>query len=121
MTTTVSPGSSPTVVYNRDGTTLDTLAATGDEGSGGAQIVRYTGTTVVLASTSSGETAVILPHDAEIGDVVEVLCVGPSEALSVVPHSGDSFYGGVSAANFNPGAAALFRYVAANKWSILGA
>jgi len=93
MTTVVSPASSPIPVYNRSGETIVSLTG-GNVSSGnpigndGVSIPRYSGRTVALMTPQSGADGfvgvVVLPSDAEIGDVVEVFCVAESSGSGMV-------------------------------------
>lgn len=78
MTTVIDPAGSPTIVYNRGGTTVTALNSAGTGQSTATPIVRYSGVTVAVVTSTSSPTGqgVVLPDDPEIGDVVEVYHAG---------------------------------------------
>lgn len=91
MTTIVDPSGTPVPIYNRSGATI--IEITGGPLSPSfnpTPIVRHTGVTIALvAANSTGDfTNVILPDDAEIGDLVEVHSIGPDPANVLIPTSG---------------------------------
>lgn len=90
MTTVVDPSGTPEPIYNRSGTTISELTAGTTSPFAPAPIVRHTGTTIVLVTTvSSGDqTYVTLPDDADVGDVVEVHCMGAVGVNVLVPTGG---------------------------------
>jgi hypothetical protein len=114
--TVVSPGSSPVPVYNRSGVTVDSLAATGTDKAGGASIVRYAGTTVVVVSTSTDNNAVVLPTDAETGDVVEVFTSGSPLSVFVFAGGSDAILGVSTYVIVSSGAS--FRKIADGSWGV---
>lgn len=114
MTTIVDPSGTPTVIYNRFGTTIDLITATGTNQSTAAQIVRYSGWTIVLITTSAG-AGVKLPANAEVGDLVELHPDSGGGNFLVWPSSGDQImYGGTN--NADSGSHILYRYISANNW-----
>ncbi len=92
MTTVSDPNGTPAPVYNRSGTTIALLTASGTTQGNGAQILRKAGVTVVMMSNSNAPfDAAVMPTDAEIGDLVEVHMTGYTVAL--FPESGAHFDG----------------------------
>lgn len=120
MMTVVDPGGSPIPIYNRDGLTVANVTANGTTAGSGTAITRYSGWTVALVATSTGNQAVVLPSDAEIGDLVEVYSTLNNGAQAIVfPPSGQSFLAGFSSHSALPGDGALFRYVATDTWACI--
>ena|ERR1700761_1397383 len=75
MTTITDPAGSRSVTYNREGTTISSISGNGTAQGSATPIVRYSQKSIVVALSSGSPTvndAVMLPPDAEIGDVVEV-------------------------------------------------
>lgn len=73
MVAIIDPNGTPQPVYTRGGVTIQTVIATGTTFGGAAQIVAPSGYSVVIADcTDNTDTGVILPDDAQVGDVVEV-------------------------------------------------
>ena len=77
MVTVLDPGGTPIPVYSPDGVTLSAINANGTTQGSATQVVRYTSTTVVVVTISSGNDAVELPSSAAIGDLVEVYLDDP--------------------------------------------
>lgn len=90
MTTVVDPFGTPAPIYNRSGATIIPLTAGTTSPFAPTAIVRHTGITIALVTTiSSGDfTFVTLPDDADIGDIVEVHCMGPVNLTVLVPTGG---------------------------------
>lgn len=87
MTTIVNPSGNTTISYSRSGLTIDSLTG-GGNGSNTATatpIIRYATHTVIRATTATGSAGFLLPTDAEIGDVVEVLGENASTATVMTP------------------------------------
>lgn len=98
MTTVIDPTGTPTIVYNRSGTTIVSLlggfraSATDPIGNDGVDIPRLSETTVLLATTTtvhdggsiSGWNMVFRLPIADIGDVVEAYLVSNDGAGSPV-------------------------------------
>lgn len=89
MTTIVDPAGTATVIYNRSGVTIDGITSAGRTQGAATQIVRYSGWSVVLVTAGvvdafSNAGGVILPEDAEVGDLVELHYVegAPGSAAS---------------------------------------
>ncbi len=124
MTTITDPGGTPSVIYNRDGITIDTMVGGVSPAEADAvPIVSYGArTTVVLVSSPNGraDSAVSLPADSEIGDVVEMYGVYTTLVgrmrPSVWPHSGDTIATRVGGPSM---AAAIFRKVTSTDWAML--
>lgn len=113
--TTILNGS--TVIYNRDGTTISTLSAQGNDGSGSstATIVRNSCETIVVLTTNATDYACNLPSGAEVGDIVEVYPSDVTNGLAFTP-SGEIFLDGSTSVAFNR---ARFRKVSSTKWARL--
>lgn len=91
MTTIINPAGSPTIVYNKSGTTIVSVTANGETQADATSIPRLSGVTVAnVTLPDSSNLSVKLPSDAEIGDVVEVY--GPG--FNVFPESGSTIVGG---------------------------
>lgn len=123
MTTTIDPGGTPTVIYNRDGATITALNSAGSGQSSSTPIVRYTSTTIVVvtSTTSPTQQGVRLPNDPEIGDVVETYhagqLAGSAGSFHVYPASG--WYIGDQAVDVGiaiPSCGAVFRYLGSSLW-----
>ena len=74
-TTVFDPAGSPVITYNRDGVTVQNMVGgTADTFAAAVAIVRYSQVTIVVVSSpnSTEDPSVLLPSNAEIGDVVEV-------------------------------------------------
>lgn len=141
MTTVVDPLGTPSVTYNRSGTSIVSViggATSGSTGSTGIgndanPIPRVSQTTVALVTTSFGPThniLVRLPDDAEVGDVVEVYrnissTEGPmvfpnvGEAISLHPASTGTNNAASTIVNDNSGL--VFRKVSSTLWMPIGA
>lgn len=121
MMTVQNPSGSPTIVYNRDGTTIESVTAAGTTQGGAAAIPRASGCTVALCTPSVGNDSVIMPSGAEIGDVVEVYTTSNATNLNIWPQSGGSL--GIAATNaalqIQEGGR-MFRYIGSGKWTVLG-
>lgn len=117
MTTVLTPAGTPTVIYNRSGLTIDSITATGTVMASAAAIVRYTGHTVVLVSTpDSSNVGVVLPDDAEVGDVVEVHNIAPiSQGMSVFVPSGQYMNDDLNGSRIHI-VWGLYRLTAAGSW-----
>src|SRR5262245_45084839 len=91
MTTVLDPGGTPVPVYNQSGTTIDTITANGMTQGTATPIVRYGGTTIVLVHITAGDAAVLLPANAEIGDLFEVYCDDINLAVRLFAPGSDTF------------------------------
>lgn len=91
MVTVVDPTGTPTIVYTKSGSSIVELSGSGSIQSGATLIPAVTGKTVVKALGSSGNTALILSEDFEIGDVVEVHPAESTYGVQVFPQSGGNF------------------------------
>lgn len=120
MTTIVNPSGTPTIVYNRNGTTIATISASGTTAASATVISIFSEKTLVLVNTTPSDSAVQLPDDAEVGDIVEVLNNGAAaNSVFVFPPSGQSLTdpgegGLVTKAQYTSNAS--FMLVAANAW-----
>jgi hypothetical protein len=114
MTIVVDPGGTPSIIYNRDGTTISSLASAGTNQSTAAQIVRYSGWDIVLVTYNAG-AGVKLPSNSEIGDIVELHLDVVGLGIECYPESGAqiNFNGANSSFAFSQ---MLFRKVAAGSW-----
>lgn len=73
MVTVSDPGGTPVVVYNNDGTTIDTIIAAGTNAGTATVIARYSTRTVVMVNSGGiGNEGVRLPANAQVGDTVEI-------------------------------------------------
>lgn len=124
MTTVVDPAGSPDPVYNRSGTTIVNLTASGDASagpSGATPIVSYSGVTIALVTIPDGNNiGVVLPTNAEIGDVVEVNRYQDNSSGSTVRVWTPS---GVTIVQNTPlqVSIATYRKISATEWSGIGA
>lgn len=121
MVTVIDPYGTPEPVYSRSGVTIHEMNASGSTFGTAAPIIATCGWTVVIVhgdDNPTKEAGVILPDDAEVGDVVEIYC-GTSLAEVYAP-TGETIQGNVVAYQIgqnDPGvlfrktAAALWRYV----------
>lgn len=121
MTTIVDPSGTPSVVYNKSGTTVVAVTAHGTDQTGAASIPRLSGVTVaVLSIPDDSNYAVKLPGDAEIGDVVEVYA---SSNFNVFADVGSTILGISSTAEVGPETAGMgfrFRKVGSSSWGAVG-
>lgn len=125
MTAVVDPNGTPAPVYTRSGTTIQTIAASGNTLMSATPIVAPSGHSVVIVTTVDNEftdddQAVALPDDAQIGDVVEVYQYGQASVIVFTP-TGESIGtpgGGTTSSNTldSGGHAAIFRKVSATIW-----
>src|SRR5262249_8631866 len=115
-------------IYNRSGTTIQTVVGAGPGGTDPAaqaaatQLVRYSGWDVFIVTSGN---AVTLPSGAEIGDVVEIhgynsigspqIYTIVGETLSNLPISGQNYSAGGLAAEFNF-VCFMFRKVSSTNW-----
>ena len=121
MTTIVDPAGTPTIVYNRSGTTIYELAVPVVDPVVPVSVERYSETTVVIIDTEEGfpRPAVELPDDAEIGDVVEIYVkddVSNSETVDIVAPAGETFVASNVSANRLIGR--IFRKISATRWGL---
>lgn len=125
MTTTVDPFGTPSVTYNRSGVSIVSVAANGNTQATATEIPAASGHTVAIITgiTDNQHLGVLLPSDAEIGDVVEIY-IDPSttgNSTTVYPPSGESI--GKATADLSFGvsgnAGALFRKVSPTNWQVL--
>lgn len=94
-----------------NGTTLDPITANGTTSGSAAPIVRTVQWTAVVVTVSAGNTAIIMPANAEIGDLVEA---HGASGFQLFPDSGSTFLDG-SAQVF--GTSILYRKIAASVWA----
>lgn len=122
MATIVNPSGTPTIIYNRSGTTIVTVTPTGNNSqAGAAAIPRSSGRTVALCAPSAGQNSVIMPSDAEVGDIVEVYTTSNATNLNVFPQSGGSL--GLAGANASiplQDSGRFLRYIGSSNWVVLG-
>lgn len=116
MTTISDPGGTPSVTYNREGTAIVEVTATGGGQGGAAAIPRYSGWTVALVSEPFGGLGVRLPDDAEIGDLVEMHLTRNDTDFVVYPESGGSINSLSTDAGLFAVTHGLFRRVASGVW-----
>lgn len=117
MVTVADPGGTPVVVYNRSGTTVETVAATGTTLGAATQIVAYSGVTIVIVDcVDNTDTGVILPIGADIGDLVEIYPV--DYTARVYLPSGETVNGSSALSGWQVGNSegAAFRKVSATAW-----
>lgn len=122
MVTVVSPASSPVPVYNRSGATVSVVTATGaDDPATAAQIVAYSGWTIVVA-TGAANTApgVVLPVSPDVGDVVEIYAPDSANGVEVVVWETTSSVVGLTNLQ-RASIGTLFRYLGATYgWGFVG-
>lgn len=130
MITAIDSSGVATPIYNRSGTTIIELLAGPPDPYPATwtpvYIPCHTETTIALVTAShvSNLQYVILPFDAEIGDLVEVHCMGtePEDSLSVLFRKGNTDSGSYDSAGPQPNRSVLFRKVFADGgWRIVGA
>lgn len=118
MVTVSDPSGTPVPVYSRSGTTIATLAASGTTQGAAAVISRFAGETVVVASVSVGNTAVLLPASAEVGDIVEVYSDDPNIGILIFCPGSETFvFGGNSVSSGSLGN--RLRKVTSSTWAIV--
>lgn len=125
MTTVVNPGASPTVVYNRSGTTILTITGIG------LTLIPFpiiSERTVIQAfgdQTDSGNCALQLPVGADIGDSVEVYAQGVSggynPSITVTAGAGETIQSNpAQVASNDGGGSLLLRKLTSTNWGVLG-
>lgn len=116
MTTVTTPGGTPTVIYNREGATIDSITAAGSTQGTATAITRYSALTIVVVDNNgSSSNGCIMPSDAEIGDVVEVH--NSQDGFRLYPESGGQI--GASGTNSSVNAAnSSFRRTASGQWNV---
>lgn len=72
---------------------IKTYMASGTDDTAPAQIERLAPLTIAMVHSDPSNFAVILPSDAQIGDIVE-LNILDTDGLMVFPYSGDTLAGG---------------------------
>lgn len=119
MTTTIISGS-PTVVYNKSGTTIDIIVGSGTTQGGATPITQYGGNTIVLASRGAGggdDIAIKLPSGAEIGDIVQVIAIdGSGNSVAIYPPSGEEIWAQGTNNGFGVAGSSVFRKITSNRW-----
>lgn len=121
MTTIIDPTNSPVIVYNRSGVMIvDVIGNGGNQGSA-TEIPHVSGTTVAKVTAVLGNTAVILPDNAEIGDTVEVYSLDESSRLpaTVFPPSGERINQVVADASVDV-YGGIFRKLSTTRWGVTG-
>lgn len=118
MTTVSSPSSSPVPVYNRGGVTIASVTADTTP----VPIVRFAGTTVVIVNggEDSSSKSVVLPSDAEVGDIVEMYAdqatINFGGGFTFHVDSGSSILD--LGAGGNPDVFCILRKVSATLWAV---
>jgi hypothetical protein len=125
MATITDPTGTPSIVYNRSGLTIVEVDANGTTQGAGTPIPRLSAETVALVSFAfSGlHQAVVLPDDAEVGDVVEVYVSGANDVNGFLfPPSGESIGLGAANAkvNFTSARGLRFRKIKSTVWNVVG-
>ncbi len=108
MTTVVDPVGTPTIIYNRSGTTIVSLTGGFSSvgvppvGNDGVDIPHFSQTTILLATADivhdgggvnvSGYNAVFRLPSAEIGDVVEAYLVDGGAGPAIFPQIGERIF-----------------------------
>jgi hypothetical protein len=119
MTTISTPSGTPTIIYNRDGLTVDAISGNGTTSGSATAMTRYCQHTVVSVTVTTNNTAVKLPTGAEIGDVVEVYNVaGFPLAPDVFPPSGETLVNSNTDISCT-GGGAIFRKVTSTSWAFI--
>jgi hypothetical protein len=145
MTTIIDPTGTPTIVYNRSGTTIVSLLGgltpnkTGGFspiGNEGVDIPRLSETTVLLATTNtvfdgpnvSGRNEVFrLPSGADVGDIVEIYLVSNDSGSGpmIFPQIGEQILpkpvsdGTNPAAVSNASSECRFRKISSTTWVVI--
>lgn len=118
MTTIVDPSGSPSVVYNRSGTTIIPVTASGTTQGAATEIPNISGEQVIMVTVSSGSHyAVKLNASADIGTVVEVYQASGPVAFHVFAPTSQSINGDTGADI--TGIGVRFRKVASTDWRVL--
>jgi hypothetical protein len=123
MTTVIDPAGTPIPVFNKNGATIVSVTPNGTVRSGATEIPNLSGLTIALVDPDASNTAVKLPSNGDIGDVIEVYCLSDSHDVKI--YSPDSQYIGAGASAVNGDAftggfkAAVFRRIAADRWAII--
>jgi hypothetical protein len=118
MMTVISPGSTPSIVYNRDGQTIDNIAAGGTNQATATPIVRYCWYTIVIVSGSGSPVPGIrLPDDSDIGDVIEIHGNG---SCALWPESGGQIdSGGANSEYAQQPMKVLLRRISSGNWATI--
>ncbi len=123
MTAIIDPNGTPVPVYSKSGTTIQNITANGTTQGSGTVISAPSEWTVILATTSVGNDAIVLPDSTDIGNVVEVYANG-SYDVNVFPASGHSIGdNGTNAAVYSAKSTGyrggrLFRRMTATTWQV---
>ena len=123
MTTVIDPAGTPIPVFNKNGATMVNVTPNGTVRLGATEIPNLSGLTIALVDTDVSNTAVKLPSNGDIGDVIEVYCLNGSHDVKI--YAPDSQYIGASATVVNGDTtaigfkAAVFRRIAIDRWAIL--
>lgn len=112
----------------KEGCSFSAISGNGITAATATPIPADTGWTVVLVTISAGNTAVILPSNMSIGDIVEIYCTNPTQGQTgnafVFPPSGEA-YGFNNFTNYNTaganGVPLIVRKITSTQWQILSA
>lgn len=99
-----------------NGTTLNNITAAGTNAGTATQIVKDGNWYVVVVAVPSSSNGVILPANAELGDLVEIHAEPGAAGVTIYPDSGSSFDGSSSALFAST---MLLRKTASNVWSMV--
>jgi len=116
MTTVVDPVGTPTIIYNRGGTTMQSVTATGTIKANYLQLQSYSEMSVFLVTTAQSEYGVLLPANSDVGDVVEIYRVAGSDSFHAFANGSDTINGSSSEIN---GTASHFLKVSSTDWRMI--
>lgn len=120
MTTVIDPLGTPVVVYNKSGSVIIPLAASGTSALTGAPIPYVCGHQIVLVTTGVNQNAALLPQDAEVGDITEVVSL--NDDTRVFAGGSDYLNGSANGVVFiqNTRGGGRFIKTSANGWHSIG-
>lgn len=118
MTIIINPDTTPSVVYNPDGSSVVSVTATGTNQATGATIPYFTSYTMVFGSSAdASHQALVLPTTASIGDLVEIFSTG-IHAVTVFPGGSDTI-NNFASIGINAGSQGGFRRVSSSEWWVI--
>lgn len=117
MVTVVDPNGTPSPIYTRSGTTIDTVIPAGTTQGTATPIVTVCGRSIIVCPNYVAENAgVILPSSVDIGDVVEFYYEG--YPVKIYPDSGSQINTHGSDVPIQPGGNGniLIRKITSDQW-----
>lgn len=123
MVTVSNPSGTPSIAYNRSGTTIVDVTAAGTTLAAATPIPSDSVVTVAVVTTAASNIAVSLPADADVGDIIEVCNIhGGQSQIYVFPDSSSTwvlYSTGDSQYAFACEYSAVFRKIASTVWAVI--